>query len=220
MSFENEASATAAAAAEEAVDGVGEATFEGEGGTGGEFSDSPIVTEAYTVPPATPKSHAGSITGMAVVNTKTGTVGLRVTFHSDSNGRDYEQTIWPPAAWAENPRITREELGTLPTAEGKKQSPLQRFGSAISNSKGTGDVDKLIAAVKKAGRTFGRATYTTIDEFVEYMNQAISGCPVVFTTREEQNDDAQYQARERVNNVFGHDFDATKLKAYTPANGA
>src|SRR5256885_1040239 len=61
-----------------------------EGETDGGF----ITTEAYDVPPATPKKHRGSISSVALLTTKTGTVGIRVTYHSDDNGRDYESTIW------------------------------------------------------------------------------------------------------------------------------
>lgn len=211
--------ATAAMAAAESFEvgtGTQAETFEDTGGGEGE---SFIVTESYVVPPATPKSHNGSITGVTILTTKTGSIGLQVGFHSDANGRDYEQMIWPPAAWIDNPRITRAQLEALPVAEGKKQNPLQRFGSAISNSKGTGDVDKLLAAAKKAGRAFPKPTYSTIEEFVEGLNTTLSGCPAVFTTKEEKNDDPQYTARERVNGVYGYDFDTSKLKAYQPAGG-
>jgi hypothetical protein len=183
-------------------------------------SESFFTTEPYDVPAATPKRHSGSVTGVALLETKTGSTGIEIKYHSDSNGRDYEQVIWPPAAWIANPNISRADLEALPTAEGKKQSPLQRFGSAITNSKGTGDFDKLFAAAKKAERTIPRPTYTTIQEFVEMVNGIFSGMPVKFTTREEKNDDPQYQARERVNAVYPYDFDLTKLKNYAEADGS
>ena len=178
-----------------------------------------FTTEAYVVPPATPKWHRGSVTGVTVLTTKTGTTGIQIAFHSDDNGRDYEMVSWPPAAWVENPNISRDELAALPTAEGKKQSPLQRFGASVHNSKGTADLDRLISAVTRSGRTMPVPVYSTIDDFVSLLNGFVAGAPVVFTTREEKNDDPQYQARERVNNIYGYDFDASKLKAYVSAAG-
>lgn len=213
MQFEgNEAAAMAAETGEYEVNETNEVDVNDGGGF--------IVTEAYTVPPATPKWHSGTIVGVTRLDTKSGTTGITVTYHSDSNGREYEGKIWPPAAWVENPRISRAELEALPTQEGKKQSPLQRFGSAISNSKGTGDVDKLLSVAKRAGRTTPPPTYKTFDEFLEGLNTTLSGCPTIFTTKEEKNDDPQYQARESVNGVYGYDFDPTKLKAYVAASGA
>lgn len=220
MEYQDEVtgSATAMAVDESGSTGVDASLDNVTQEVGGSGDTGFIVTESYVVPPATPKKHRGTITGVALLQTKTGSTGISITAHSDDNGRDYEQVIWPPAAWVANPRITKAELDTLPTAEGKKQSPAQRFGSAISNSKGTGDVDRLLQVAKVAGRT-ARAGYTNIDQFIEQFNTLLAGIPVIFTTKEEKNDDPQYQARERVNGFYGYDFDASKLKNYESASG-
>ena len=221
MEYESELQGSAALAAETfgegGLDNVTEfpATEHGTEGVAGSF----FTTEAYEVPPATPKWHRGSVTGVTLLTTKTGSTGIQIGFHSDDNGRDYELVTWPPVAWIENPNITRKELAALPTAEGKKQSPLQRFGAAVHNSKGTADLDRLISAVTRSGRTLPRPNYTDINGFIEQLNSFVAGAPVIFTTREEKNDDPQYQARERVNNIYGYDFDGSKLKAYVSAAG-
>lgn len=202
------------------VDTTGNDTMSSEGG------DGFIVTESYVVPPATPKKHRGTITGVTLLTTKTGSTGITVAAHSDDNGRDYEQIIWPPAAWVNNPRITKAQLDILPRPEGftssgrPKQTPAERFGSSISNSKGSGDVQRLLQVAKTAGRTAGAAAYTDVTGFVDQLNTLLAGTPVIFTTKEEKNDDPQYQARERVNGFYGYDFDPAKLKNYEAANGS
>lgn len=225
MEYQEEVNSGAATAM--AVDETGaavDATTETTDGTAGGF----IVTESYVVPPATPKKHRGTITGVTALVTKTGSTAILVTAHSDDNGRDYEQKIWPPIEWIENPRLTQDtkfvvngqevKFRDLPIREGKKQTPAQRFGSAISNSKGTGDVDRLLQVAKTAGRT-AQAAYTTFTDFIEQFNTLLAGTPVIFTTKEGKNDDPQYQAREEVNGFYGYDFDLDKLKSYQSASG-
>lgn len=188
-------------------------------------NESFIVTESYVVPAATPKFHSGSISGFGLLRTNSGSTALVTTLHSDYNGRDYEMKSWLPAAWVENPRISREELAALPRPEGMnakgnpKQTQLERFGSTISNSRNDADLQKLFAVAKKASRALPRPTYTNIDEFLELLNGALSGTPAVFTTREEKNDDPQYAPKETVSGIFGYDFDTSKLKKYVSAAG-
>lgn len=218
-----------------------------DNGTGGDASTTTeegdfFATDPYEVPAATPKFHRGAIESIAATDvTESGSRGIRVTFKSDSNGRQYENTIWPPMAFVDNPRITRDELAALPVPEGKKQSPLQRYGATIHNHFGrdilrgkndkgqpitikaigqSAEVDRLLIVAVHAGRTLPAGRYSNFDEYVSQLNNVVAGTPVVFTTREEKNEDPNFSNREKVNGVYGHDFDVTTFKQYQDAAGA
>lgn len=243
MEYQDEVTGSATAMAVDSgtevagVEGTGEVT---------EVSNDFISTEAYVVPPATAKYHRGSVSGVALLSTKTGSTAIVATLHSDDNGRDYELKSWAPPAWIENPRITRAQLEALPRPAGTnakghpKQLQVERFGAAIANSVGTAilkgvdengrpmgieaigraaDVQKLLIVAKHASRSIAAGKYTTADEFVTELNSLVSGTPVIFTTREEKNDDPQFAPKETVNGIYGYDYDVSKFKKYESASG-
>jgi hypothetical protein len=186
MSFENEASATAAAAAEEVngFDGgtMTEDTTETDGGVSSGFFSTPAPD---LVKPKAHK-HNGYIKSVrTMTSTQKGTPGIEIVAQSESNGKEYKRTIWVLAQYAANPNLDAEtELKGLPAPEGKVQTPFERYGRTIQNSKGTAELQQAVNAGISVGRTFSR--YTTFEQLGEVLNTALSGCPCVFkdTARE------------------------------------
>lgn len=192
------------------VDYTGDAT-----GTVEDF----IRTEA--APAEVPKTlkHRGSLTSVTAITSKEkGSRGIEVSVHSDSNGKDYKTTIWPPAQWTANVFITGEELAKLPGPEGltaagnPKQTPYQRFGRTIRSTDGSAELQRLITAGTKAGRTLN-SNYTDFDTLVENLNAGLAGMPIVFTTGADGDPDPQYGFRIKVRNVYPFDAKYDKIRA-------
>lgn len=180
------------ASAAQAIDGYeGEATATEldnvveMGGTG--TTDSFFSTPAPEMPLPSTKKHRGSVTSVRTyLSANKGTPGIEINVHSDSNGKDYTKTIWVIDAYRQNPNLDPATLKDLPAPEGKVQTPFERYGRTIQNSKGSGELQQLINAALEVGRTFGR--YTTFDQLGEVLNTATNGVPVVFTDKPEETE--------------------------------
>ncbi len=176
-----------------------------------------IRTES--APAEVPKQlkHRGTITGIVALTAKTENRGIELTAHSDSNGRDYKQTIWPPRQWTDNVFITGEELQAFPAPEGvtaagnPKQTPYQRFGRTISSTDGRAELQRIISAGTKAGRVLN-GNYTNFDSLVENLNSGLAGTPVIFTTGADGDPDPEYGFRIKVKSVMPFDVNFDKLK--------
>lgn len=187
---ENEATAAVATESFEQSEAVDNNVIEISDGTtsaGSETNNSFFSTPAPEMPLPSSKKHRGSVTSVRTyLSANKGTPGIEINVHSDSNGKDYTKTIWVIEAYRENPNLDPKTLEGLPAPEGKTQTPFERYGRTIQNSKGSGELQQLINAALEVGRTFGR--YTTFDELGEVLNAATNGIPVIFTDKPEETE--------------------------------
>lgn len=210
--------ATAAMAVD---DGLGTATETNtyEGGT----SDSGATNDDFIRTPAAPAEvpkqlkHRGSITGIVALTANSGSRGIEVTVHSDSNGRDYKQTIWPPRQWTDNVFITEDEMKAFPAPEGTtakgnaKQTPYQRFGKTIKSTDGRGELQRIITAGTKASRALN-ASYADFTTLVENLDTGLAGTPVIFVTGPDGDPDPQYGFKITVRSLMPFDANYEKLR--------
>lgn len=199
----------------------------------GEVSDSIETTEAATdstvaggffSTPAPemplPKSHKhrGTVTSVrTLLSASKQTPGIEINLRSESNGKDYTKTIWVIPQYQADPNLDPASLEGLAAPEGKQQTPFERYGRTIQNSKGTGELQQLIVAATAVGRTF--SPYTTFDELGEVLNQATAGIPVIFTDRPEETETgftvkvSQIYAHNSVNNKGVGMWDVLKAES-------
>lgn len=208
MEYQDEVtgSATAMAVDETRIDtSLDNSTQEVSEGTAGGFFSTP----APEMPLPSAKKHRGSVSSVVTLLSKQkGTGGVEITLHSDSNGKDYAKTIWVLDQYRENPNLDPETLKGIPAAEGKVQTPFERYGRTIQNKKGTGELQQLINAGTAAGRTFAR--YTDFTSLGEVLNAALQGTPVIFTDRAV---DTETGFKVEVNTIYAYTHDFSKLRA-------
>lgn len=211
--------ATAAMSAD-TFDGTGAATETNSYGgttTEGTTNDGFIRTPAAEAEVPRSLKHRGTVTGIVAITANSGSRAIEVNVHSDSNGRDYKQTIWPPKQWVENVFITEEELKAFPAPEGvtaggnPKQTPYQRFGKTIKSTDGRGELQRLITAGTKAERTLN-PNYTDFTTLVENLNTGLAGTPIVFVTGADGDPDPQYGFKITVKALMPFDTNFERLR--------
>lgn len=164
------------------------------------------------LPPPTATAHRGTLTAITRVDAaNTGSIAIKQTFVSESNGMTYERTTWLPKPFADNVHITRAELEEMGTPAGKKQSYLQRFGETIHNSLNDAEIDQIIVAATTVGRQlFTKGSYTNLDEYIAKLSELAVNTPVIFTTRVEESEG--YRPKLLVSRVFPHTHDTSKFR--------
>lgn len=167
-------------------------------------TDTTVANSFFSTPAPEmplPKSHKhrGTVTSVrTLLSAAKQTPGIEINLRSESNGKDYSKTIWVIPQYQANPNLDGETLRNLPAAEGKSQTPFERYGRTIQNSKGTGELQQLVNAALQVGRTF--TPYTTFDQLGESLNQATSGVPVIFTDKPEETETG---FTVKVNSIYG-----------------
>src|SRR5438445_2915109 len=126
-------------------------------------ANSFFSTPAPEMPLPKAHKHRGSVTSVrTLLSAAKQTPGIEINLRSESNGKDYSKTIWVIPQYHANPNLDPTTLEGLPAPEGKQQTPFERYGRTIQNSKGTGKLQQLRNAALLAGRTFSR--YSTFDQ--------------------------------------------------------
>ena len=180
--------------------------------TGGGFG-----TPAGTLDPKAADAHRAKVVGVSTKTFESGTTGIAVAFESidtGAGGRDFEKMIWAPVEffdenyWSGNgfgaDQLSRESPGLNDTGR-PKQSPAQAYARAISNSKGTGEVQELLAIAAKQGRTpesRGLTPPTTPDEYIAGINAILADTEVVIVRRPEKNADPRFDGELKIKRVL------------------
>jgi hypothetical protein len=177
-----------------------------EAAAGDPFGEAFPETPELFIPPPDPQAHRGVIQGVEIFEAQTGSVGIKVNLKSvDVADVEESLTYWPPALYVENIYATPDDYST-DVPEGKRQSPRQRYGAVIANSKKTADLQVLKALAADAGKTSADLNGHQVTDFsslVEALNILLSGVPVVFTMQVEKNSDPAFADRLKINRIAG-----------------
>lgn len=174
-------------------------------------------TPAGQLDPKAADAHRAKIAGVGTKTFDSGTTAVQIQFESidtGAGGRDFTLSLFPPVEffaaeyWNEQgfnaEALSRESPG-LNDSGRPKQSPAQSYARNISNSKGTGEIQNLIAIAEKQGRTpaaLGLSTPTNSDEYIAVLNAVLVDTEVVIVRRPETNADPRFDGELKIKRVL------------------
>lgn len=177
-------------------------------------------TPAGTLDPKEADAHRAKVVGVGTKTFDSGSTALQIAFESidtGAGGRDFTLSLFPPVEffdtekWSANgfdaATLSRESPGLNDNGR-PKQSPAQSYARNISNSKGTGEVQNIVAIAEKQGRTpqaLGLSTPTTPEEYVAVLNAVLTDTEVVIVRRPETNADPRFDGELKIKRVLEPD---------------
>lgn len=184
---------------------VEEAAVEAQASEADPFSGAFPETPELFVPPPEAEAHRGVIEGVEVFEANTGSVGIRVNLKSVDADLEDSLTYWPPVQYVSDIHASPDEYSTE-VAAGKKQSPRQRYGAVVANSKKTADLQVLKALAAEAGKTSADLVaagiqVTDFESLVSALDVLLTGVAVVFIRDVEKNNDPAFADRLKIKKI-------------------
>lgn len=174
-------------------------------------------TPAGQLDPKAADAHRAKITGVGTKTFDSGSTAVQIQFESidtGAGGRDFMLSLFPPveffdpANWGPDgfnaAGLSRESPG-LNDSGRPKQSPAQGYARAISNSKGTGEIQQILAIAEKQGRTpaaLGLTVPTSPDEYIAGLNAILVDTETVIVRRPENNADPRFDGELKIRRVL------------------
>jgi hypothetical protein len=167
------------------------------------FGEAFPETPELLIPPPEAEVHRGIIEGLEVFEAQTGSVGVKVNLKSIDAELEDSLTYWPPIEYVQNIFISPDEI-TTEVAEGKKQSPRQRYGAVVANSNKKAELQVLKALAADAGKTAADLRghqVTDFESLVVALDILLTGLPVVFVRDVEKNNDPAFADRLKIKRI-------------------
>ena len=164
------------------------------------FLSEVLETPELKLPPEVADAHRVKITGVNAKTTDSGATAIVVDMESLETGSSLTRQIWLPEEFVDDIHVNPDSISD-DVPEGKKQSPRQRYGATVQNSRGTAELQKLIAVAQREGRASKRSV-SDFDDFVEFLSDMLTGIEAVATRRPQKSENAQYDGRLEVNRIL------------------